>query len=136
MDIIFRKAKVIDLDGINTLIGDVFNHHLDEVNNNLDMFNLVGVHNNIVVAHLYVTKIYNAITKENWYKIDDLCVMEDYRGLGIGTKLLEELDQMAKSDNISYLELTSNKKRCAAHKLYQKNNFKIIETDLFRKEIN
>ena len=38
--------------------------------------------------------------------------------------------------NISYLELTSNKKRCAAHKLYQKNNFKIIETDLFRKEIN
>ena len=46
VDIVFRKAKVIDLDGINTLIGDVFKHHLDEVNNNLDMFNLVGVHNN------------------------------------------------------------------------------------------
>ena len=135
MDIVYRKAVNSDLDGINNLIGNVFNHHLDEDFLSDNYFSVVAVYDGKIVGHLFVTKIYNAISKKIWYKIDDVCVLDQFRGQHISKNLFKKLDEIAKEDKVSFYELTSNKKRVAAHGLYKSIGFNIIDTCLFRKEL-
>ena len=49
--------------------------------------------------------------------------------------MLEFIFNMAKDDNISYIELTSRSSREAANHLYLKNGFVIRDTNVFRKEM-
>ncbi len=135
MEIIYRKAEDKDLDGVNKLISDNFGHNLKNIVKTNDKYSLVGIIDNKVVAHLFVTKIYNDFKEKYFYKIDDVCVDSNYRGMHIGTELMKKLEKYAKEDNIGYLELTSNKKRCSARALYGKRGFTIVDTDLFRKEL-
>ena len=80
------------------------------------------------------TRIFNPIKDEYYGKIDYVCVDEKYRNNHIATNLLKEIEKTEKS--IAYLELTSNKSRIAANKLYLNSGYNIIDTNLFRKIIN
>jgi len=52
-------------------------------------------------------------------------VLKDYQGKGVGTKLLQELIDWAKSNNITRLELTVMVNNESAINLYKKMGFKI-----------
>lgn len=64
--------------------------------------------------------------------LDDLVVDEAYRGQKIGSRLLENAITQAKEAGSSYVEFTSNPKRIAGNKLYEKMGFKKREANIYR----
>ena len=67
--------------------------------------------------------------------INSFCIKKELWHHGYGTYLLKECIQYAKNKNANIINLTSNEKRIYAHKLYQKFQFKKIDTCFFKKEL-
>ncbi|MEI6462243.1 MAG: GNAT family N-acetyltransferase [bacterium] len=59
----------------------------------------------------------------NIASIEELVVDKDFRGKGLGKKLLEYITQIAKEKNCYSIELHSNMKRLDAHRFYENNGF-------------
>jgi len=64
--------------------------------------------------------------------IEDVVVLREYRGQGIGTALLKKLIAVARPKRVDMIELTSNPRKTAANKLYQKLGFKRRETNVYK----
>ncbi|OJJ14456.1 hypothetical protein BKI52_42500 [marine bacterium AO1-C] len=56
-------------------------------------------------------------------EIQEMYVSPENRKIGAGKKLMDELKRVAKQNGIVQLEVTSNKKRMATHRFYQRENF-------------
>ena len=63
--------------------------------------------------------------------IEDVIVDESARGQGIGEALVQRCLEIAREKGASGVSLTSNPKREAANKLYQKMGFKKRETNAY-----
>ncbi len=63
--------------------------------------------------------------------IEDIVVDESARGLGIGEKLTREALRLAEAYGAKGVMLTSNPRREAANRLYQKIGFKSWQTNLY-----
>lgn len=57
-------------------------------------------------------------------EVGDVVVDEAERGKGLGEKLMREILRLAAEEKLSFLTLTSNEARAAAHSLYEKLGFK------------
>ncbi|NOW53756.1 GNAT superfamily N-acetyltransferase [Clostridium saccharobutylicum] len=55
--------------------------------------------------------------------IEDVVVKEGLRGKGIGRKLMESLDEFAKTKECAYAILVSSDYRKNAHKFYENSGF-------------
>ncbi|MFZ2153923.1 MAG: GNAT family N-acetyltransferase [Candidatus Moraniibacteriota bacterium] len=75
--------------------------------------------------------MYPVPTKGMIGRIEDVVVSSVYRGGGLGRKLMEDLIEIAKKEQLVYLNLTSNPKRIAARNLYESMGFQIAETGFF-----
>ena len=64
--------------------------------------------------------------------IEDVVVDSNYRGKGLGEKLVREVIEIARAQNVRKLYLTSRQIHTAAHSLYRKVGFKVKETTVFR----
>lgn len=134
MNIIVREYQKNDLDDVNIILSEAFNITKNNFDN--ENFKEVVVEiDNQVVGYLLITKVYNPIKEIYYFIIDNVCVLSSYRGLGIGKKLMEYVDIIAKEENISYIILTSSYKRVAAHKLYERCGYVKRESNIFKKEI-
>ena len=76
--------------------------------------------------------IFNIKEKENpsmryrkQLNIDAICVDEKYRGKGIGTKILDNIKEIAKNKGCTDLYLTVNQENENAIKVYEKFGFKV-----------
>ena len=56
-------------------------------------------------------------------EIQEMFVEFEHRSSGIGMKLLNEVKRLAKEKGVLHLEVTSNKKRKAAHTFYLREGF-------------
>lgn len=92
--------------------------------------------NKEIVGTLLVTKSYEPLKLVYKYVIDYVVVDPSHRGQKIATKLIEKVIEKARTNEISYLELTSNPKREIARHIYQKLGFKAKGTDIFRREMD
>lgn len=61
--------------------------------------------------------------------IEDMIVDENYRGKGVGFKILDDVIQRALEDGVEVVELTTNPNREAANKLYQRYGFRLHITN-------
>lgn len=61
--------------------------------------------------------------------VEDMIVDEKYRGDGIGRTILRKLIRLAKKEKVEMLELTTNKRRIAANRLYQSEGFLLHPTN-------
>ena len=84
----------------------------------------------IILKNLYVIK--NILIGD----IEYVCVDEDYRGQGLGGKMMDFAEMYSKDNGIARLELTSGNQRIAAHKLYLRHGFLKRDTSVFRKDIS
>jgi GNAT superfamily N-acetyltransferase len=65
-------------------------------------------------------------------RLEDVVVDESARGQGVGAALTQAAIEVAREWGANYLALTSNPRREAANKLYQKLGFKRWETNVYR----
>ncbi len=68
-------------------------------------------------------------------RIEDVVVDSNYRGQGIGQALTLALLDYARQVGVKYVALTSNPRREAANKLYQKLGFIPWQTNVYRYDI-
>jgi len=69
-------------------------------------------------------------------RLEDVVVDGAARGKGIGAALTEEVIRLAKASGADYVALTSNPRREAANRLYQRLGFKRWETNVYRYDLN
>lgn len=65
--------------------------------------------------------------------IDTLCIDEDFRGQGIGTKILEFVKNIAKEENCTDMHLTVNPNNENAIKVYEKFGMKVYNLSYMMK---
>ena len=70
--------------------------------------------------------------KANVMLVDNFLVEEDYRRLGLGTKMLKKAIGAARKRKVDSIELVVNKNNKAAKKLYEKVGFKKTKKDYYR----
>jgi len=80
------------------------------------------------------------IIPEFWLKgkmgiIDDVVIDKEYRGRGLGKKLMKEIENIAKKKKIKTLILYTESYRPAAIKLYEKLNYQRLDKIWYKKEI-
>jgi ribosomal protein S18 acetylase RimI-like enzyme len=68
-------------------------------------------------------------------RLEDVIVDEMARGRGVGEALTREAIRLAKEAGADYIALTSNPRRAAANRLYQRVGFQKWETNVYRLEI-
>ena len=133
MEIVIRNYIESDLTSLNELLNEAYN--LTKKGNVSTNIELVAVTSNEVVGYLTINKLCDSVLDNGYCHVNYVCVKEKYRNCGIATALFNKVFEICKSENISYIELTSNPSRIEAHGLYNKLGFKIRETDVYRKEI-
>ena len=126
-----EKKEVVDL------INKAFNK-----NSTVEFLNLLPTQrflllkdNNNVIGATLITEKYDPIRGIKSFYLDYVCVSEEYRGQGLGEKMLNEVERIAKEENVNKIQLTSNKKRIVARNLYHKWGMEIVDTDLFSKDL-
>lgn len=67
--------------------------------------------------------------------VEDVVVDSEYRGQGLGERLMHVLIAAARAKKINSLFLTSRPARVAAHKLYHKVGFQVKETTVFKMKL-
>lgn len=68
-------------------------------------------------------------------RLEDVIVDASLRGRGIGEALTREVLRLAKESGADYIALTSNPRREAANKLYQRVGFQKWETNVYRLDL-
>lgn len=134
MSIVIRDYHEDDLDSVNNILDEVFS--LKKKNFNGDCFHeIVASMDDKVCGYLLMTKVLNPVLGKYYYLIDYVCVLGEFQGNGVGFKLLEYAEEIARREEAIYLQLTCGYQREAAHKLYEKYGFVKKESDLYRKEL-
>lgn len=86
-----------------------------------------------VIASVILEEHFDFIKSKKYYHIHYFGVLKEYRRMGYANRLFEKIEELAKDNDVKYLELTSGNQRKAAHYFYQKNGFKIKDTTVFIK---
>lgn len=64
-----------------------------------------------------------AMNGDNFLVIEDVIVKENARGHGIAKRLMQSIEEFAKSKKCAYSILVSGESRKVAHKFYEKSGF-------------
>ena len=154
MDKIFiRKASLDDINYIiklnKTLFDLEYNNFDDTLDTNRPMSNegidyykeaiinditLVAVDDNIIVGYLIWTLntelSYNTIKQA---ELNNMCILEEYRKCGVGTRLFNEFKNVCMENNIEEIKVTASYGNTNAIKFYRKVWFKESELTLKQK---
>ena len=132
MDVIVDYYKEEYLDDINKVLKEAFN--IEKSNFSGEEFKeIVAIVDNKAVGYLLLTRVLNPIKNKNYYLVDYVSVLSNYRGLGISDKLMKFAEDIALNDDAMYLQLTCGTQRVAAHKLYERCGYIKRDSDQFRK---
>lgn len=80
----------------------------------------------------YIDDIF--ISKRTAY-VNSVCIHKEYRGKGIATFMLREIEKIVIEDGSDEIMLTSSKERICANKLYEKLGFIIRDTNVYIKKL-
>ena len=132
--IIARDYRDSDLNEVNAILKEAFDIEKNNFESN-EFHEIVVTLDDKVCGYLLMTKVFNPILDKYYYLLDYVSVLSEYRGKGIGTKLLEYAEKIAREGNTMYIQLTCGYERVEAHRLYEKNGYIKRDSDQFRKEL-
>lgn len=145
MEVIFRKATLDDVESIVALCNECFEEHtkipfakriFEETMNDENQIYLIGIMDDIVVAHVKITIIPTIYGRMNTYSIlNHVCVKPEYRRHSIATRMLKECERISKQRHCVSMELWSNNSRKPAHACYKKYGFIVKDAGFFSKPL-
>ena len=86
-------------------------------------------------VNIMLYEAFRRLKKTDISENDNVCVIRDFRGYGVGEKMMDYAEEYARHCGGMYLQLTCRWTRIEAHKLYEKCGFVKRESDIFRKEL-
>lgn len=139
---IVNEIEERDLEQLQQILKNTFNNSIsyEEMQNlykkskgNKDIYTLgYYINDNLVgTVTLNISTMPSGQTATIW----DLAIKEEYRRLGIATKLMNKAEEIAKEKNITKIWLFSGFHRKGAHKLYSKLGYDENRDKAFIKEI-
>ena len=134
-----EQLKKTDIDIYVDFIKDVFDYNIKRENvEKLIKKNKVLIikDNNDILASAVLEERFEYIKDSKYYFLSYLGVRKKYRRMGYASIIVDKINDLAKENDIKYLELNSGNQRKSAYYLYQKNNFKIKDTTVFVKFYN
>lgn len=136
MSIEVETLKKKDIDSYIKFIEEIFDYTADSSSiEKLIRKNKVLVikKDEIVVASAALEERFEYVKNKKYYFLSYLGVLKEYRRKGYATKIFDKINELAKENDISYLELTSGNQRRIAHYFYKSKDFKIKDTTVFVK---
>ena len=138
-----RRANINDLNSIQELNNTLFDLEFNNYDNTLKQlwpflkdgkeYFEYAIKNEIVLVGEVDEKIVGYLAgtiseqlsylTESFAEIDNMCVNEEYRSLGIGTLLIDEFKKYCKEKNIQNIKVTAYAKNSKAIQFYMKNGF-------------
>lgn len=110
-----RKLELKDLNEVNLLL-ETFNYKITEDSFNNPFFKCLVYHEDIIKGVVVYDFLYDRV------EIEYICVLDKYKKLGIGTKLLKEIEKL----NIKNITLEVKESNKTAINFYKKNGFKVV----------
>jgi len=145
MEVTFRTATRADLEDIITLTNECFDEQTtldyaqkiwDENADDPRQIYLNGYLDGQLAAHTKITIIPTIYEEMNTFAIlNHVCVKPDLRRHHLGTKLLDEVFRICQERGVKNIELWSKNFRTAAHGLYHKYGFEVVDAKFFSKDI-
>jgi len=97
---------------------------------------LIGVLDGRIVAHTKITIVPTLFDGMDTFAIlNHVCVKPELRRGHIGTRMLDECFKIAKENNCKCVELWSKNFRVAAHGLYNRYGFEVVDAKFFAKNV-
>lgn len=81
-----------------------------------------------VIGWIHVTRGTASLIGLPKAEIAALVVDENYRGQGVGTRLVKEAEEWTRGQGLSIIRVRTNVKREATHKFYQKEGYALKKT--------
>lgn len=129
-----REYRDEDFEAVRNLIYLSFGLEREKVSNPI-VHEFVGTIDDKVVGYFSLSDFFDVVCNLKIYHVDYVCIDENYRGHGLGKKMMDFIEKYSRERGINRLDLTSNPARIAANKLYQSCDYKIYETNLYRKDL-
>lgn len=134
MNIEIRLYEKSDFEQIHKLLFDTFHYEKSDVSDP-NVFEFVAVLDHQIIGYYNLCRILDVVRNIIIFHVDYVCVNEEYRGMKIGKKMMENAIHFAKENGATRMELTSGNQRIAAHKLYEGLGFIKRDSSIFRKEL-
>lgn len=145
MEVNFRPATRADLEDIIALTNECFDENTpleyaekvwNQTENDPNTIYLNGYLGDQLVAHVRIAIIPTIYEEMNTFAIlNHVCVKPDVRRHHLGTKLLDETFKICREHGVKTVELWSKNFRIAAHALYHKYGFEVVDAKFFSKDI-
>ena len=145
INLTFRIASLEDVEGIIELCNECFNENTSleyaqkiykENENDPNQIYIIGIINYKIIAHAKINIIPTIYEDMNTYAIlNHVCVKPELRREHIGTKMLDECFKIAHDHKCKCVELWSKNFRQAAHGLYHKYGFEVMDAKFFTRDV-
>lgn len=132
MEIVEYDEKYFD--EVNLLLKNTFNYEKSRVSSPY-AHEFICLVDGAVVGYFILNEMIDVVRNIKIYHVDYVCVDSNYRGRGIGKKMMEYATSYVRDNGGVRMELTSGNQREAAHKLYLGLGFVKRDSSVFRKEI-
>ena len=129
-----REMTKDDFFSVSSLIEEAFGIRRKNYLSSSNQTELVAYYGD-VVGYLLLTRFYDPIKSQVYFKVDYVCVRKTFRGQGIGKLLMNTVYEMACKEKAAYIELTSGYARATARKMYESLGYVCRESNIFRKVI-
>ncbi len=140
MELEVRFLKKCDIKETTKLISNFFN--IKDMNNGYEKItrkgldkSIIAIMNNEIIGHILIEEKYDANDVKIFYRLNYVCVKDEYQGYGIASRMLKKLEQYAKDKDIYCIQFKSSNFRKKAHACYLKNDYKKLDTTVFQKII-
>ena len=108
----------------------IVNNYFENIYNNENNTLLIAVTNNEIVGYIFVKTIEAEIENQRLALIDGLFVLEEYRGKGIASSLINESLKWTKENNINIVKIKVMSNNINAVKLYEKFKFTELSKEM------
>lgn len=109
---------------------DLFQDSLNKVSTDPNSKILIAREDDQIVGYVQIYKC-NLIGFETFYEVAQLLVAEEKRNQGIGKKIMQRVEEIALSENITTLKLSSQVHRTRAHLFYEELGYVYYKVSKF-----